>query len=241
MGFLCAMHFALCPNYIMFLDLFFPKKCLGCNKSGLYICESCLKRVGFSKPICPVCKRASIDGFTHSGCLLPRNLDGLVCIWNYEKVIKKAIWAVKYRYAYQISNEVAKYARLYLKNALQFKVIKNIVLVPIPSHKKRKNWRGFNQSEVLGKLIADKMGWKYLPDLLIRRKLTVPQMELKGKARVENIKGVFALNPHYSLFTRRYQLILFDDVYTTGSTLKEACKVLKRNGFKTVWGLAIAR
>jgi ComF family protein len=223
----------------MFLELFFPKKCLGCGRMGNYICAGCLQEVSLSKPVCPVCKEPSIDGFTHSGCVKPYSLDGLTAVWRYEKVVKKAIWAIKYKYAYEISNEIARYAALYLKDALQFRILKDIMLVPIPSHKKRRNWRGFNQAEKIGKLIADRMNWKFLPDFLIREKLAVPQMRLSGKERVENVRGVFAFNPRYSLSPKSHSLILFDDVYTTGSTLKEACKVLKRAGCKSVWGLTI--
>jgi predicted amidophosphoribosyltransferase len=84
------------------------------------------------------------------------------------------------------------------------------------------------------------MGWKFIPDLLIKNKSTASQVELKGDDRRQNLHGVFSLNPSYILSTIP-NILLFDDVFTTGSTLREAAKVLKRAGVEKVWGLTIAR
>ena len=99
----------------------------------------------------------------------------------------------------------------------------------------------------MGKLIAANMGWKYAPDILVRKRHGVPQTELTGKERKSKIKGIFEFNDFYSQLTTHLpaqagssRLVLFDDVWTTGSTLKEAAKVLKRRGAGEVWGLTIA-
>jgi predicted amidophosphoribosyltransferase len=106
----------------------------------------------------------------------------------------------------------------------------------------KENFRGFNQSVEIGKAISKKMSWNFFPDLLVRKRLASPQTKLKEEERKENIRGVFAINSNYrSLIADHSSLILFDDVYTTGATLKEACKVLKGNGAGVVWGLTIAR
>jgi predicted amidophosphoribosyltransferase len=83
------------------------------------------------------------------------------------------------------------------------------------------------------------MNWKIVTNLLLRKKWTAHQVGLKGKERRENIRNVFALNSICNIQNTIY--ILFDDVYTTGSTLKEAVKVLKRAGVQNVWGLTVAR
>jgi ComF family protein len=131
-----------------------------------------------------------------------------------------------------------------LKNSLResdFVCPKNSILVPIPLHKFRKNWRGFNQSELIGKYLSAAMGWDYLEDLLIRSKYKTPQTVLKIGDRKKNIKGVFTLNPKYKRHIAEYQnLILFDDVYTTGSTMKEAASVVKKAGVEKVYGLVLA-
>ncbi len=121
---------------------------------------------------------------------------------------------------------------------------KNVVLIPVPLHWQRKNWRGFNQAELLGKMIANKLGISYIPNLLLRIKNTKTQTLLKKEERLLNIKGAFSINKKFStnsLLSCNPNILLFDDVWTTGSTMKESAKVLKKQGFLKVWGLTLAR
>ncbi len=223
------------------IDLIFPKNCLECKKSGDYICKDCLSRVGVPESICPKCNKASIDGFTHVKCRTNYGVDGLVSLWNYEGVIRTAIIALKYKYATEVANELKSYMVAKLQRG-EILLPSAYYLVPIPMHWYRENVRGFNQSYELGKLISKAMGWKFIPDLLIRNKHNTPQAKLGREERQQNIKGVFELDSSYqSLISNHQPLILFDDVYTTGSTLKEAAMVLKRKGVQNVWGLTVAR
>jgi competence protein ComFC len=89
-------------------------------------------------------------------------------------------------------------------------------------------------------LVAEKMGWKFIPDLLIKKKSTTSQVELSVGERKQNLSGVFSISPNI-LISQYPNIILFDDVFTTGSTLKEATNVLKRFGVKQVWGMTLAR
>lgn len=227
------------------LDLVFPKKCLECGlpaqagKEGRYICFSCLSKVKLAKPICPECEKPSVDGVVHFKCKRKLGLDGLISIWEYDGVIRRAILALKYKFALEIAKELSFLATEKL-SAISRRP--EATLVPIPLHWYRRNWRGFNQSEEIGKLIAKELGWKFIPDLLIRKKATTPQTELKAEDRISNIKGVFAVNPIYQPSDIIHQpLILFDDIWTTGSTLKEACKFLKRKALGEVWALTLAK
>lgn len=174
----------------------------------------------------------------HVKCKKKYGLDGLTCLWVYEGSVRKALLSLKYKFAFDIAKELSEtFCRVLTSNTYPFPA--NSILVPIPTHPLRENWRGFNQSVEVGKLVARQMEWKFIPDLLLKRRITTPQTELKSDARKENIKGVFSLNPNYQLLSTSY--LLFDDVWTTGSTLKEAGKILKRSGAKTVWGLTVAR
>ncbi len=199
------------------LDLIFPKNCLECKAPGKYICDSCLKKV-------------KKNGW---------NSNWVYSVWKYEKVIRKAILALKYKYSTDIAEELATHLGRVLKR--ENINLDEACLVPIPLHWYRKNFRGFNQSEDVGKLIAKKMNWKFVSNLLIRKKSTIPQAQLTGSVRRENLRGVFSLNPNYDLSAIRYPLILFDDVLTTGSTLLEASKVLKKGGAKRILCLTIAK
>lgn len=203
------------------LDFIFPKFCLECKAPGKYLCHSCLQKV---RP---------------AGKIYPSGLDGVFSSWRYEGVIRKAILGLKYRFALEIAKELAKaFVSEIKKRPLQ---LKKAVLVPIPLHPRRKRWRGFNQSEEIGKILAQSMGWDFAPKLLERKITRTPQVELKGKARRENIRGVFVVNSQKLPTNYNTSLILFDDVWTTGSTINEAAKVLKRSGVKKNWGLTIAR
>ena len=167
-------------------------------------------------------------------------MDGLTSIWEYEGVIRKAILALKYKYALEVGRELCGKFAEYIENSTYI-MPKSGVLVPVPMYWHRQNVRGFNQSIEVGMSIAEFLGCKFEPNLLVRTKSTVSQVELSGDARRKNLKGVFSLSSHNSLFLIPDSVLLFDDVFTTGSTLKEACKVLKRVGVKKVWGLTIAR
>lgn len=196
------------------LDFIFPKTCLECGKSGKYLCDSCVNKV--------------LDGTFDQNNF---------AVFKYRGVIRKAIISLKYKFAYDIADELVGITVKRLKSEKYH----GVTLVPTPLHWRRENFRGFNQSEILGKKIAEKMNWKFIPDLLVRNKNTKPQVGLKGFARSSNLSGVFAVNSIYNQLPKTYNLLLFDDVYTTGSTIKEAKKILQQAGFNKVYSLMIAR
>lgn len=201
------------------LDFLFPKTCLECGKYGKYICETCLKKV----------RLGGWRGNTYS-------------IFRYEGVIRKAIIALKYKYSYQIATELSDICVQKLNSlAKPDPALQDYSLIPIPLHYLRKNFRGFNQSELMGKQIAEKLGWQFEPNLLIKNVSTKPQVGLKGSARRSNLQNVFSINPHCSLSTVHGSLVVFDDVATTGSTIREATNTLLLAGYKNIYGLTIAR
>jgi ComF family protein len=221
------------------IDLIYPKKCLECGKDGVYICNNCLSEVGKPQLLCLMCRRPSKDGMTHMKCREKMAVDYAYSPWNYTGVVRKAILKLKYNFAYDIANELSNRFVEKLKKDTDI-LPKKAIICPIPLHRIRQNWRGFNQSEVLAKRVSKDLGWQFYPDILLRKKLTKPQTELKGGERKENIKGAFEFNSRYLLSKTHTPIILFDDVLTTGSTIREAAMVLKRNYFKIVWGLTIA-
>ncbi len=230
----------------MLVDLIFPKKCLGCGKTGGYFCSFCLNRVSLEpERICPVCRKPSLGGLTHPRCRSSQSIDGLTSTFAYQGVVKKAIIKLKYKFVSDLAQDLVE---LFLSFCGEDKVFSNwcrqkeVILIPIPLHPSRKRWRGFNQAELLGKMIASNLGIEFLPDILKRVKKTKLQVKLNKEERKKNLQGAFELNKNYkSLIIDHPSFIIFDDVWTSGETLKEAAKVLKRNGAKKVWGLTIAR
>ena len=216
------------------VDLVSPKNCLGCGKGGGYICESCIAKERLMKPACPYCEKASIDGFTHAKCRKKYGLDGLTSIWRYQGIVKRAILSLKYKYATEITSELVNLMALESKKLY---IPQNFILVPIPIYWHRQNVRGFNQSEVVGRLLASKLGLSFNNQTISRALPTTPQAMLSVAERKLNLKHVFRVESDVI----KSNILLFDDVFTTGSTLHEAAKTLKKSGAWKVWGLTIAR
>lgn len=188
-----------------------------------------------------MCGQPSIGGLTHPGCQKPYGLDGLTAVFAYKGIMEKAIKKLKYRF---LTDVAADLVELFLSFAGENQAFvrfcqKQPVLVPIPLHPQRERWRGFNQARLLGQLIANNLELEFNPNLISRVKQTNPQVDLSKTQRRQNLAGAFKLSQSQSALPKA--VLLFDDVWTSGATLKEATKVLKRNGVKEAWGLTIAR
>jgi ComF family protein len=115
----------------------------------------------------------------------------------------------------------------------------NSLWIPVPLHKKKLRWRGFNQSAEIARELSFTLGGQLHEDALEKIKETPDQVTLQQDERKENLLGAFQLkNP---AFVRGKKILLVDDVFTTGATMEECAKVLKQAGAREVWGVAIAR
>lgn len=225
-----------------FLDIFFPKVCVSCKKFGDYICPSCFALISFAVPNrCLLCGKFSMCGLTHLKCKTKYSIDGAFCGILYSSVARRIIASLKYSpYVYKISTFLVQltYESITQNEAFVNVLQKNPVLIPIPLFKKKIKKRGYNQSYVLAKEMGKKFNLPVV-DLLTRIKDTKPQFGLTKIQRINNIKNVFDLKKEF-----KYQNInsafLIDDLLTTGSTVIEAAKVLKKNGVKNVWSICMA-
>lgn len=221
---------------VAILDLLFPKYCLECRKQGTYICSNCLVKVHKASFICPFCKSYSHNGETHLSCQSKTALSGAIAIWRYEGVIRKAILALKYKFASDVALELVSLVDLNLEKSFK----KTGVVIPVPLYQSRLKWRGFNQAQVLGKVFAKNMNLDFC-NALIRKTNTTPQVHLHKAERLRNMRGVFAVNSESKVKINGQKVILFDDVWTTGATLEGGASELKQNGASEIWGLSIAR
>lgn len=227
------------------LDLIFPKRCVGCGKLGRYFCPRCTSAIQtIDAPMCPVCEKRAIDGATHPGCRTRYSLDGLTCFFRYDGVVRKAIKAIKYRAVFDLAKE---FIALIPADSLRQIIVmchpggRDPVLIPLPLHSSRFRERGFNQAEVLGNVLAGQLNIPAKTDILRRVKKTVPQVEMQSKeARLKNMDGVFALHNSKCIIHNSH-IVLLDDVFTTGATMRAAANVLKRAGAPFVWGVTMAR
>lgn len=223
------------------MDLLFPIGCLGCGKEGEWLCDDCLNAI----PINQKFLFPQAEEFFISGKAIPTSapLDGILIASSYEnELLSKAIKTFKYNFIFDLSKPLGKILVNFLNQFdLKNKSLKNFLLIPIPLHQKRLIWRGFNQSEFLAKEVGDLFNIEVNSEILKKIKNTLPQTELNEKERKLNVKNIFTLssNPSNQLFNKK--IILIDDVFTTGSTLKEAAKTLKKSGAKEVWGAVLAR
>jgi competence protein ComFC len=218
------------------MDLFgllFPKFCLGCGKFGSYLCESCISQVGLYKsPFCSECGRASIYGLTHQGCLKRDSLHGLICLFEYKDPLKKLIHRLKYRFNTDL---IATLDLLLAKTSFPV-VLREYSLIPLPLHQLRENWRGFNQAALLGEKIAARYELELSKDLLSRGSFEKSQVRLSLQERKANLKGAFSIESD----VKGKNLIVFDDIWTSGATMREAVSTLKQAGANKVWGLCLA-
>lgn len=229
----------------LILDLIFPKKCVGCKKEGEYFCQDCIADIRQTDLVCPKCERLAIGGQTHPVCRRKFGLDGLWSLGIYQEPLRLAIQTLKYKRIRELADILvditleywAKYQPFVLDQIKKDRG-ENWVVAPIPLHWWRENDRGFNQSSLFGQALSDSLGLTYL-EALKRTRYTKSQIKLKGKQRQQNIRNAFVLSTNYPLQTTN--CLLIDDVWTTGSTMRECAYILKRAGVRKVWGITLAR
>lgn len=225
------------------LNLVFPRQCFGCGRWDQYICENCRKSKieYFTDQVCPYCEKPGPYGLTHPRCQKPLTLDGLFVLSHYRGLIPKLISEIKYQHHFDICSQIARiiFDAYHFKFNFQY-------LIPVPLSGPRLRERGFNQSEKLAKELQkcfQSSDCKLLPDdILVRNKNTKPQFDLKYKERVNNVKDAFSLSPQLKTKNLEgFSFCLVDDVATTGATLFECAKVLKRADAEKVFAITIAR
>jgi competence protein ComFC len=196
-----------------FLNLLFPSKCLGCGKENEILCPECLRRIDYPT-------------------LLKSN--NILAATDYnDELAKKAIWLLKYRGIKQIAEPLAE---LIKQRTLEKIKIKNPVFIPIPLSSKRLKERGFNQSELIAKYLSDTT----ITNVLYKTKETVSQVSIKDREkRLNNLKGSFAVKN--AELIKDKNIILIDDVSTTGATIAEVKRVLREAGAKNIVALVVAR
>lgn len=224
---------------IFVLDLLFPIECIGCGKEGQWICVNCFTAIKLiQQDHCPICAR---EGKTSRVCFDCRNktyLSGLVVGVPYsDNVIKKAIHLFKYRFLQDLADPLAE---ILIKQFNGFTGLKDFIVIPVPLHKKRLRWRGFNQSALLATVFARRYGLILADEALVRIKNTIPQVEVADRRkRIDNIKNAFSVAKQESVKDKK--IILVDDVATTMATLDECARALRLAGAKEVWAAAVAR
>lgn len=223
----------------MLLDLLFPRICIGCSKIGVYVCSGCLNKFRLAdETICPECAKPSVSGRIHPRCKRATSLDGLWAGFAYKGLIKELLGKLKYQYVTDVSQTIVELVTS-LPDWSNFPSQSRLIM-PVALHQSRLKERGFNQAAILSQTLSRYLDWPYTDKILIRQRKTKPQMQLMRKDRLTNLKGAFVCSPPNNLLVG-VDVLLVDDVWTTGATMREAAKVLKRFGARSVWGWVVAR
>ena len=230
------------------LDILFPKRCVNCKKAGDYVCQNCFIYISFdTKSLCLICNRPSFNSLTHPVCKRKYSIDGCFSAISYNKIAKKLISNFKYKpYLTDLKIFLSElFVESIIQNENFMAQVSNPsassgwVFVPVPLFSSKLRKRGYNQSEILAKALSKKFNFQS-QNILERIKDTKNQFKLLKHEREENMKDAFILKARVGPLSQ-HNIFLVDDIVTTGSTLKEAAKALKRAGANKVFGLTLAR
>lgn len=207
------------------LKLIYPDVCAFCNKiQKESLCKKCEEKIKKYKK--DIVIRSKNNYF-----------EELISIFKYEGLIREKIIQYKFQDKSYIYNTFAK---IILKNEKVCGLLKKYdIIIPVPIHRKRKLQRGYNQTQLIAKEIAKNIDIKLCDDVLVKSKNTIAQSKLNKNKRKQNIKGAFRVLDLEKIQGKN--ILLFDDIFTTGSTVNECSKILKKVGAKTVGVLTIAK
>ena len=228
------------------LNLLLPHQCPLCLKTVEHqgICPPCWCELKFiTAPFCACCGYPF--GFESSGhatlcgaCLQEKPpFDRAVSILTYTTESKKLLFAFKHGRRLIL-------APLFSRWLLTFgnRLFKDIdMVIPVPLHWSRLMKRRFNQSAVLARAVATTKQLSFQPTLLKRVRATPSQGRMTPAGRADNVRGAFALSPSDQAAIRGKKILLVDDVYTTGATVKACAKALRQAGAKEINVLTLMR
>lgn len=228
------------------LDVILPPICHIChsfipNAGDLHICPTCRERLPLvSSPLCPVCGipfTGAGDDHRCGACLThPPHFDSARAHFLYEGAIRDLIHSFKYNQKTHLRYPLAL---MTLEGINELSTSDPHLIIPVPLHRSRLRQRGFNQAVLLGNVLTRRLSLPMLTSTLVRNRPTEPQIELSATERRLNVKGAFSVNKPGLIEGKR--ILLLDDVMTTGSTMDECARELKKAGAESVIAATIAR
>ncbi len=229
----------------LFIDFFFPQKCINCGRYGNNLCDDCLSLIEIFQTLnCPFCNKAvPRSGKVCKSCSLFFKIDQIITASPYQNpILQKAIKAFKYQpYLKNLATPLASLIISHLfitNNKIKFS---EYIFIPVPISPFKLRSRGYNQAQLLAEVLAQHFNARIVPDLLIKTKNTPSQTQLSKEERKINIKGSFSVKEKYKKQIQDKKFVIVDDVCTTGATLNEIAKILKEYGAKEVIGMVVAK
>lgn len=227
------------------LNFLFPQTCIICGKrEQYYICKSCERR--FEK----YRKYNEIDNKKILENKLKKEIkteyyeidnqtfywDKMLYVFDYRGIVRKTILQYKFNSKPYLSNF---FAYEILKSKKVYEILSSCdIIIPVPMDKKKRNERGYNQTELIAKILHEKSGIKE-EKILLKIKTIKTQSTLANNERKKNVENAFAIQTPE--LVKNKNIILFDDIYTTGATVNELSRLLKNAGARNVCVLVISK
>ena len=226
----------------IFFDALYPRRCPVCDEiivpKGALICPACFPKLSYVKG--PTCKKCGKQVFSETieycyDCTRhPHSFEYGLAFINYDDHAKHSMSAIKYKNKRQYLDFYAE--AICQRYASQILRMNAQALIPVPVHPSRKRQRGFNQAELLADKIGARLHIPVYPGALIRNKKTAPQKQLNPSERLKNLEQAFKAGTIPPQVT---DVILVDDIYTTGSTIEACARVLLAAGIRHVYFISI--
>lgn len=238
------------------LDLVLPTRCLGCGVEVAgdgSLCPACWQGIGFiAAPHCARCglpfdydptgEGATGDGADRLICgacaAHPPAFDRCRSVFAYDDGSRPLVLGFKHG---DRTDCAPAFARWLARAAALLLTEPDTLIAPVPLHRWRLLKRRYNQSALMALALGRLTGRTVIPDLLVRRRATESQGGLTAKGRARNVAGAFAPHPRWRDRLRGARVLLIDDVYTTGATVGECARVLRRAGVRAVDVATLAR
>lgn len=238
----------LAPVAARLLDLLYPRRCLVCGADlepgrDALLCDQHRREIILVED--PMCDRCGAKMFAQAtGELLcdecrssKRHFDRAFSATLYNDAMKALVHLYKYDMRQYLAAPFARWMIDFARRHIN--TIDLDAIVPVPLHWRRFQYRGFNQAVGLARPLSREFGLPVVKHVLQRRRHTVPQVELGPKERIENIKDAFRVRRAERIAGKR--LLLIDDVYTTGATINECARVLRKAGAASVVAFTLTR
>ena len=237
------MPYLLRDIYETAIVFLYPTRCRVCEASLEvtsipYICANCWQDIQFlESPWCDICGTPNVDGCCDECATSPPRYGKLRSIALYQTTLQQAIHLFKFEKKKVFSGHLIRLINAHIPKDCV--IAEYDFILPVPIHKKRLRERGFNQATLLAKGIAKAEDVPILTDALVRRRHTVAQSSLGMEARQHNIVGAFEIRKPEVIHNKR--VLIIDDVFTTGATIREAVNELWKADPAEVDVLTLAR
>ena len=233
-------------HFEKFLSIIFPTKCPICSsiiRSGSHLCFKCWGEVDFISD--PACKKCSypfefdigVDSLCGSCIENEHYFDSAMSVMRYGDSSKKIIHKLKYSDKAHLAKNIARL----MHAKIQSKIGDIDLIIPVPMHRRKIRKRLYNQSALIASHLSKISNIASMPNCLIKTRHHVPQTGLCSHLRKDNVKNSFSVNKNHFSEIHNKNILLVDDVYTTGSTVDECSKVLKQSYCNKVKVITLAR